>query len=320
MGCRGWFVWIGVSHAFCGGLWLCWCLLLGCCWCRCSALRLRRAASSGLVAAYSFDEGSGTAVGDASGTGNDGTVSNATWSVSGKYGGALSFNGTSARVNVPSSASLQLTGAMTLEAWVNPTSTTSRWRDVIYKGNDNYYLEGTSTNGSKPDAGVIAGGSYGDAYGTAALPANAWSFLVETYDGATLRLYVNGAQVAATAHTGAISTSTSQLQIGGDSIYGQYFGGLIDEVRVYNVALSAAAIQTDMNTPIAAGGDTTPPSAPGTLNASAVERGRDRSFVGCGVRRRCCDRLPGVSVSGLSAARVTRCWRPRRGPRRRIRM
>ena len=55
---------------------------------------------------------------------------------------------------------------MTLEAWVNPSSVTSAWRDVIYKGNDNYYLEATSTNASKPDAGMIAGGSYADAVGT----------------------------------------------------------------------------------------------------------------------------------------------------------
>ena len=96
-----------------------------------------RAATTGLVAAYPFSEGSGTAVGDASGTGNSGTTSNTTWSAAGKYGGALSFNGTSARVNIPNSSSLQLTTAMTLEAWVNPATVSSVWRDVLYKGNDN---------------------------------------------------------------------------------------------------------------------------------------------------------------------------------------
>ena len=78
---------------------------------------------------------------------------------------------------------------------------------------------------------MIAGGSYADAFGTAKLTANTWSFLTETYDGSTLRLYVNGTQVASTAHTGAISTSTNPLQIGGDSIYGQFFAGMIDNVR-----------------------------------------------------------------------------------------
>ncbi len=145
---------------------------------------------------------------------------------------------------------------MTLEAWVDPSTVNGNWRDVVYKGNDNYYLEATSSNASKPDGGLIAGGSYGDAYGTAALPANTWSYLAETYDGSNLRLYVNGSLVATTAHTGSIATSTNQLQIGGDSIWGQYFAGLIDEVRVYNTALTATQVQTDMTTPITPAGPT----------------------------------------------------------------
>ena len=70
---------------------------------------------------------------------------------------------------------------------------------MIYKANDNFYLEATSTSSSVPDAGMIAGGSYADAFGTSALPANTWSFLTETYDGSTLKLYVNGTQVAVDA-------------------------------------------------------------------------------------------------------------------------
>ena len=76
-----------------------------------------RAATAGLVASYSFDEPSGATVQDVSGNGNNGTIANATRSTAGKYGGALSFNGTNAQVNVPNSSSLQLTTGMTLEAW-----------------------------------------------------------------------------------------------------------------------------------------------------------------------------------------------------------
>src|SRR5215472_3864930 len=227
-------------------------------------------ATAGLVAAYGFDEGSGTTVTDASGNGNNGTIANTTWSTSGKYGKALSFNGSSALVTIPDAASLHLSTGMTLEAWVNPSTVNANYRDVIYKGNDNFYLEATSSNGSVPDAGMIAGGSYADAFGTSSLPANTWSFLTETYDGSTLRLYVNGTLVASTAHTGTIATSTNPLQIGGDSLYGQYFAGLIDNVRVYNVALTAAQIQTDQATAVTSGPDTTPPTQPGTLTANAA--------------------------------------------------
>jgi len=77
-----------------------------------------------------------------------------------------------------------------------------------------------------------------------------WAHLAATYDGVMMRLYVNGVQVASRAQTGAIATSTNALQIGGDTIYGQYFAGRIDEVRIYNRALSAAQIQSDMNTAV----------------------------------------------------------------------
>ena len=77
--------------------------------------------------------------------------------------------------------------------------------------------------------------------------------------------------MASQAKSGSIASSTNQLQIGGDSLYGQYFNGLIDEVRIYNTPLSAAQIQTDMNTRVGSGStDTTPPSTPTGLAASGV--------------------------------------------------
>jgi chitodextrinase len=228
-----------------------------------------------LVAAYAFNEGSGTTVADLSGRGNTGTIANATWAT-GKYDSALAFNGSNALVTIADSASLHLTTAMTLEAWVNPSVVSSAWRDVIYKGNDNYYLEGTTTVGAGVPTGAatIAGNNNG-ANGTSALTANTWSHLAVTFDGATVRLYVNGTQVGTLAQAGTIVTSTNPLQIGGDSIYGQFFQGMIDEVRVYNTALTLAQIQADMNAPIAGSVvDSQPPAAPGTLVATAISQGQ----------------------------------------------
>ena len=71
-----------------------------------------------------------------------------------------------------------------------------------------------------------------------------------------------------------IATSTGELTIGGDAFHGQHFAGRIDEVRIYNTALSATQIQTDMNTPIGASGppDTTAPTDPTGLTATAVSQ------------------------------------------------
>ncbi len=100
--------------------------------------------STGLVAAYSFDEGSGTTLHDTSGNNNNGTITNATWSTAGEYGDALDFNGTNSLVTINSSASLNLTSGMTLEAWVDPTSISSAWQEVLFKSDSIYYLEATS--------------------------------------------------------------------------------------------------------------------------------------------------------------------------------
>ena len=82
------------------------------------------------------------------------------------------------------------------------------------------------------------------------LPLNIWSHLALTYDGATLRLFVNGQLASAQTVSGLIATSGDPLRIGGDAIWGEYFAGLIDEVRIYNRVLSPSEIQTDMVTPI----------------------------------------------------------------------
>jgi hypothetical protein len=204
----------------------------------------------GLVAAYGFNEGSGVQVADASGQGNTGTISSATWTTAGKFGKALSFNGTSAWVTVADAASLDLTNGMTIEAWVNPASGTG-WRSVVLKesaGGLAYALY-SSNNASRP-AGYVHTTFDVALNGTAAVPLNTWTHLALTFDGATMRMFVNGAQVSSQAVTGSAPVTAAALRIGGNSVWGEYFKGLIDEVRIYNRALNGGEIQTDMNTPI----------------------------------------------------------------------
>ena len=190
-----------------------------------------------------------------------------TWTTSGKYGNALTFNGTNALVTVNNATSLQLTTGMTLEAWVYPTTTTACYRDVIYKGDDNYYLEATSPQSGAP----VTGGTFtSELFGTSALPVNTWSYLAATYDRSTLRLYVNGVQVASKSATAAMAVSSNPLQIGGNTIYGSYYNGVIDEVRIYNRALTQAQIQSDMNTPVGGTAPTPTPTATATPTPSAT--------------------------------------------------
>jgi Concanavalin A-like lectin/glucanases superfamily/Viral BACON domain len=213
-------------------------------------LNVAPAASASLIGAWGFDEPSGTTATDASGSGNTGTLSGTT-RTTGKFGGALTFNGTSDWVTVADANSLDLTTGMTLEAWVKPTAVGTAWRTVLLKEQSKNLIYALY-------AGDGAGHAAADAFtnadhgitGTTATPLNAWTHLAATYDGANLKLYVNGVQAVSQALTGSIKASTGALRIGGNSSWGEYFAGAIDEVRVYKRALSAAEIQTDMTTPV----------------------------------------------------------------------
>ncbi|HCK81604.1 MAG TPA: hypothetical protein DIC59_09080 [Candidatus Competibacteraceae bacterium] len=205
--------------------------------------------TGGLVAAYNFEEASGAAVLDASGKGNQGAIGGSTRVASGKYGKALAFDGVDDLVTVNDSASLDLTAGMTLEAWVYP-STNAGWKPVLVKEIDSlYYLYASTTFGNAPAMGAKIG-SYPLLYGNTPLPLNGWTHLAATYDGATQRLYLNGTLVAQRSVSGAIAISAEPLRIGGSSHWGEYFSGRIDDVRIYNRALTLNEIQTDMNTPV----------------------------------------------------------------------
>ena len=225
------------------------------------------------VAAYSFDAGSGTSLTDNSGSGNTGTISGATWTSAGKTGGALTFDGVNDLVTIADKASLDLTTGMTLEAWVRPTAN-STWRTVVTKETSGNLTYGLFSNSDAPQPSAIV--SIGSnpiqdiTRGPTAVPVSAWTHLATTYDGAVLRLYVNGTQVSSTNVTGAMANSAGPLQIGGNSVWPEWFQGQIDDLRVYNRALTPSELQTDMNTPVAPppAGDTQAPTAPAGLVVS----------------------------------------------------
>lgn len=199
---------------------------------------------NGLVAAWSFNEGAGTTIADGSGRGNGGTVVGPTWTAAGKYGGALSFDGVDDYATVPDSAGLDLGSSMTLEAWVRPTAS-SGWRTVLLKeaGSSLAYSMYSASGTNRPSAWIDGSSSIG----TTAVPLNAWTHVAATYDGARLKIYTNGALRTDKAVTVSVPVSTDPLKIGGNAVWGEFFAGQIDEMRVYSRVLSAAEITTDMN-------------------------------------------------------------------------
>lgn len=210
---------------------------------------------SGLVAAYGFDEGSGSSVNDVSGHGNNGVIDGAAWAPApeGKYGSALSFNGVNdlVVVDASSSSTLNVGSAITEEAWVYPTMTQSSWSTILHRQTDAFYLHASSPAGAmRPAGGAIFNGTESYVASTQPIPLNTWTHLAFTYDGTTIRLYANGILIISKPETGVIQPNANPLRMGGNYPYGQFFQGLIDEVRIYNRALSVSEIQADMATPL----------------------------------------------------------------------
>ena len=169
------------------------------------------------------------------------------------YGQALSFNGTSHLVAIADANDLDFTTGMTLEAWVKPT-TMGGWRSLILKQTTDGLVYGlyASDEFSRSGAFVRIAGTDMDARTTDAIPTNVWSHVVATYDKAEgkERIWVDGISVGERAITGNMTVSAGALYLGGNQFWGEYFNGLMDNVRIYNRALGIAEIQTNEVTPI----------------------------------------------------------------------
>jgi Concanavalin A-like lectin/glucanases superfamily len=202
------------------------------------------------VAAYGFEEASGATAVDALGHRNGTIVGGATRTGSGRFGQALTLDGASGMVTVPDDSTLRLSSGMTLEAWVRPSALTSA-SSILTKdqtGGFSYSLL-ANTAANVPSANVFTTSALAAA-GPASLALGTWTHVAETWDGANVKLFIDGAEVASQPTTGSLAVNAGQLKIGGSSAAGQFFNGLVDEVRVFSRARTASEIGADMNTPV----------------------------------------------------------------------
>ena len=206
------------------------------------------AALPGLVGYWPFDEGKGNIAYDASGNGLDGTLNgNPKW-IAGHLDGALDFDGNDDFVEIRDDPRLGLTDAITIAAWTNMRATASGEMAIVSKGgwaaNDLPY-ELTETPGD-----VIFWQFYNDqgrdTCSPDSPPVGEWHYIAATYDGKIFKCYIDGALAEEWAYAGKMPKNTASVTIGRRSRGGTSFNGIIDDVAIYNRALSADEVQTVM--------------------------------------------------------------------------
>jgi len=212
---------------------------------------------SSLVLALNFNEGAGAVANDSSGLGNKASITGAAWTPEGAFGGGLVFNGTSSIVTVAASPSLNV-AQVTVEAWVQPADING-WRNVLLKqlskstaSGLSYALYANSDTDGGAGAYIRPSGMSSDqrANDVTTISVGEWHHLAATYNGSALKLYVDGNLVATPKAATPLSTGAFPLFIGGNPLWGEFFKGTIDEVRVYNRALTDGEILVDMFTAV----------------------------------------------------------------------
>jgi hypothetical protein len=200
-----------------------------------------------LVGWWKLDETSGLTVADSSLFGNDGILTGGEWT-NGVIGGALKFEGTDSYVSVPSSSSLQLTNALTIAGWIKANSwdaandvdpiarkgegNPNNYQLAVVDGRATFYLDG----GEADDDGFV---------GNTPLNTDQWYHIAATWDGAAVRIYVDGVvdNDPSDSRGDAIGTDTRPFYLGGRSGT-DLLEGTLDDIRLYNRALSEAEIKS----------------------------------------------------------------------------
>ncbi|MBI5697808.1 MAG: LamG domain-containing protein, partial [Thaumarchaeota archaeon] len=205
------------------------------------------------VGYWRFQEGSGTTANDSTGSGNTGTLTNfacttldcnaaSGWSSNGRKGNGIVFDGSNDYVDAGNNSVLDPINALSVSAWIKPYSPAST-SYLISKGPDD------AVNGqfglvlaSKFYFNIRQNSAFNQVAGTTTINQNNWYYVVGAWNGSTMRLYVNGVEEGTPyALSAPLTVNNGNLQIGwlGKSGYLYQFKGIIDEVQVWNRALTA---------------------------------------------------------------------------------
>ena len=214
-----------------------------------TSICLANPADDGLVGYWSFDEGNGKTAADITGNGHDGEFAGDPKWVAGKFGNALEFDGADDHVVVDDDDALDLTEKITLMAWFSPNEALTS-RRLMVKNDSIFVIFDFGNSKDSIDFLVKPDNNFAESK-TTDWKIGEWYHFAGTFDGKTLKVYINGILEGEGANNKPIAPSDLELWIGGDD-FGRptdHFPGKIDEVRLYDKVLTEADIQRVMDTP-----------------------------------------------------------------------
>lgn len=211
----------------------------------------------GLVGRWTFDEGKGAIAGDVSGQDNHGKIMGGAKWAKGKIGGALEFDGSDDFVSIPNEGAFDITGGVTVSAWIRVESFTKPWQAFVTKGDRAWRLHrANETNGVGFACSDLSRKEVGDLLGKADVADSQWHHVAGVLDGDKALIFVDGVKDTSAASSPKISVNDYPVLIGANAQRaGRLFHGLIDDVRIYDRALSADELRVLANE----GGGAEPP-------------------------------------------------------------
>lgn len=195
-----------------------------------------------LISSWPLDENSGTIATDVA-DGNNGTITGAAWST-GISGSCLHFNGSTDWVKVLKAPNMDLTNSITMMAWAKTEE--NKTVKIFQKGDwDGHGLGQGKWDGWNGHIRLSNNTSVTLHWGDGLPVLNEWYHLAMTYDGVTMKFYVNGQLKNSQPVSGALKVNTRDVSIGSDNGAQKFFIGSIDEVKIFGVALSQTEIQAN---------------------------------------------------------------------------
>ncbi len=190
-----------------------------------------------LIGWWKFDEKKGDKAADSSENNNTGMLrGDPTWMPSeGKIGGAIKLDGDGDYIEITNEAVFDITGPITVAAWVNINSINSEWAGIVTKGDSAWRI--STVFAEKRFHFAVTDSVWSN--GQISVGANQWHHVVGVYDGQQYRTYIDGKLDISQPWAGGITTNDYPVCIGENiELTGRCFNGLIDDVRIYNYALS----------------------------------------------------------------------------------